>query len=146
MQVTQRSVEVVSTDLEIVARVAAVDVGKDAGVVCVRTPRESRPGQRATRVWTVPARTAAITALAGQAEGVEKLIEDALIKLSSVATNIMGVSGRAMLAALIDGERDSRVLAEMAKGRLRTKRAALIDALTGRFDEHHAELIDMLLN
>jgi hypothetical protein len=76
MQVTQTSVEIVSTDSEIVARVAAVDVGKDAGVVCVRTPRESRPGQRATRVWTVPARTAAITALAGELIelGVERIV------------------------------------------------------------------------
>jgi transposase len=76
---------------------------------------------------------------------VEKLLEDALIKLSSVATNIMGVSARAMLAALIAGERDPRVLAELAKGRLRVKNPALIEALTGRFDEHHAELADILL-
>jgi transposase len=79
MQVTQTSVEVVSTDPEIVARVAAVDVGKNAGVVCVRTPRESRPGQRATRVWTVPARTAAITGLAGQLIelGIERIVLEA---------------------------------------------------------------------
>jgi transposase len=76
----------------------------------------------------------------------EKLLEDALIKLSSVASEIMGVSGRAMIAALIDGERDPQVLAELAKGRLRVKRAALVEALTGRFDAHHAELADMLLN
>jgi transposase len=75
----------------------------------------------------------------------EKLLEDALIKLSSVATNMMGVSGRAMIEALIAGERDPRVLAELAKGRLRVKHAALVEALTGRFDEHHAELADMLL-
>jgi len=76
---------------------------------------------------------------------VEKLLEDALIKLSSVATNIMGVSSRAMLSALIAGERDPAVLAELAKGRLRIKRTALIEALTGRFDEHHGELADILL-
>ncbi len=80
------------------------------------------------------------------AQRVEKLLEDALIKLSSVATSIMGVSGRAMLHAMIDGERDPHVLAELAKGRMRTKRAALVDALSGRFDEHHAELADMLLS
>jgi len=57
----------------------------------------------------------------------------------------MGVSARAMLAALIAGERDPRVLAELAKGRLRVKNPALIEALTGRFDEHHAELADILL-
>jgi len=75
----------------------------------------------------------------------EKLLEDALIKLSSVATDMMGVSGRLMIEALIAGERDPRVLAELAKGRLRVKRAALIEALTGRFDGHHAELAELLL-
>jgi transposase len=55
----------------------------------------------------------------------EQLLEDALIKLSTVATDIMGVSGRAMLEALIVGQRDPKVLAELAKGRMRGKRAAL---------------------
>jgi len=77
---------------------------------------------------------------------VEKLLEDALIKLSTVATDIFGVSGRAMIEALIAGERDPRVLAEMARGRMRPKHAALIEALTGRFDDHHAELARMLLD
>jgi len=77
---------------------------------------------------------------------VEKLLEDSLIKLSSVATDIFGVSGRAMLEALIAGERDPRVLAEMARGRMKAKNAALIEALTGRFDAHHAELARMLLD
>lgn len=77
---------------------------------------------------------------------IEKLLEDALIKVSSVATDILGVSGRAMLEALIAGERDPRTLAALAKGRMRVKHAALIEALTGRFDEHHAELARMLLD
>jgi transposase len=77
---------------------------------------------------------------------VEKLLEDALIKLSSVATDIMGVSARQMLHALIAGERDPRVLAEMAHGRMRSKNAALIEALTGSFGDHHAELIQLLLD
>jgi transposase len=76
----------------------------------------------------------------------EKLLEDALIKLSSVATDIMGVSGRAMIEALIAGERDPQVLAELARGRMRVKRPRLIRALTGRFDEHHAELARLLLD
>jgi transposase len=76
----------------------------------------------------------------------EKLLEDALIKLSIVATDIFGVSGRAMIEALIAGERDPRRLAGLAKGRLRVKHAALVQALTGRFDEHHAELARMLLD
>lgn len=76
----------------------------------------------------------------------EKLLEDALIKLSVVATDLFGVSGRAMLEALIAGERESRVLAELAKGLLRKKHAALVEALTGRFDAHHAELARLLLD
>src|SRR5215203_401412 len=76
----------------------------------------------------------------------EKLLEDALIKLSTVATDIFGVSGRAMLEALIAGQRDPKVLAELARGRLRVKHAALVQALTGRFDDHHAELARMLLD
>jgi transposase len=75
----------------------------------------------------------------------EKLLEDALVKLSAVATDIFGVSGRAMLAALIEGERDPEVLAEMAKGRMRPKKPALREALTCRFDAHHAELLSLLL-
>jgi transposase len=68
----------------------------------------------------------------------EKLLEDALIKLGTVATDIFGVSGRAMLEALTGGERDPKVLAELARGRLRVKHAALVEALTGQFTEHHA--------
>lgn len=77
---------------------------------------------------------------------VEKLLEDALIKLSTVATDIFGVSGRAMMEALINGERDAVSLAEMAKGRLRPKRSELVEALNGRFDDHHAELARVLLD
>src|SRR6476646_4560196 len=80
-----------------------------------------------------------------QVQRLEKLLEDALIKLSTVATDIMGVSARAMIAALIAGERDPHVLAGLARGRMRVKRAALVEALTGRFDDHHAELAQMLL-
>jgi transposase len=76
----------------------------------------------------------------------EKLLEDALIKLSIVATDIFGVSGRTMIEALIAGERDPHVLAELAKGRMRSKRPALVQALTGAFDEHHAELAQMILD
>ena len=81
-----------------------------------------------------------------QVERLEKLLEDALIKLSSVATDIMGVSGRAMIEALIAGERDPHLLAGLAKGRLRVKHTRLVKALTGRFDDHHAELARMLLD
>ncbi len=76
----------------------------------------------------------------------EKLLEDSMIKLSTVASDIFGKSGRAMLEALIAGERDPEVLADMALGQMRKKTAALKEALTGRFDAHHAELARMLLD
>jgi transposase len=76
---------------------------------------------------------------------VEKLLEDALIKLSVVVSDSFGVSGRAILAALIAGERDPVVLAELARGRLRAKTDRLIEALTGRFTDHHAFLLAQML-
>src|SRR6188472_2383150 len=221
-------------------RVAAVDVAKASGKVCVRLP--GKAGRRVSRVWDVAATTAAVTELAEdlielgvervtvestsdywriwyylleaaglevqlvnardvknvpgraktdkldavwlakltekgllrpsfvppteirrlrdytrlradlthdrsrQVQRLEKLLEDALVKLSTVATDIMGVSGRAMIEALIAGQRDAKVLAGLARGRMKTKRAALIEALSGRFDDHHAELARMLLD
>ena len=67
-------------------------------------------------------------------------MEDAGIKLSAAASDIMGVSGRAMLEALISGDRDPAGLADLAKRRLRSKIPELTEALTGRFNEHHAFL------
>jgi transposase len=81
-----------------------------------------------------------------QVQRLEKLLEDALIKLSAVATDITGVSGRAMVEALIAGQRDPKVLAGLARGRMKTKHSALLAALDGRFDDHHAELARMLLD
>jgi len=77
---------------------------------------------------------------------IEKLWEDALIKISSVLTDIHGVSGRAMIEALIAGRRNPTALAELAKGRARVRRSALRDALDGRFTDHHARLARMLLD
>lgn len=76
----------------------------------------------------------------------QKLLEDAGIKLSSVASDIVGVSGRAMLEALIDGQRDPQLLADLAKRRLRSKIPARTEALTGRFGEHHAFLARLHLD
>ena len=76
----------------------------------------------------------------------EKLLEDALIKVSAVASKLDTLSVRGMIEALIAGERDPKVLAGLAKGRMRAKHAALVEALTGRFDDHHAELARMLLD
>jgi transposase len=76
----------------------------------------------------------------------EKLLEDALIKLSSVTSTMDLVSVRIILEALIDGVRDPRRLAELARGRLRAKHTALVAALDGRFRAHHAELARLLLD
>ena len=95
--------------------------------------------------WLAGCTTTSAT-VARHKQRLEKLLEDALIKLSTVATDIFGKSGRAMVEALIAGERDPHVLADMALGRLRPKQAELVEALNGRFDEHHAELARMLLD
>ncbi len=75
----------------------------------------------------------------------EKVLQDAGIKLSSVASKIMTASGRAMIEALIAGERDTTVLADMSMRKLRNKKAELEEALQGRFDEHHALLASQIL-
>jgi transposase len=77
---------------------------------------------------------------------VEKLLEDAQIKLSSVASNIFGVSGRQMLAAMLAGQDDPAVLARMAHGRMRAKIPQLREALAGNFTAHHAFLLQMMLD
>jgi len=75
----------------------------------------------------------------------EKLLEDACIKLSVVASDIFGVSGRAMMAALIAGERNPKVLAQLARTRMRGKISALEEAFTGHFTDHHAFLLAKML-
>lgn len=82
---------------------------------------------------------------AAEANRVQKLLEDANIKLASVATDVLGASGRAMLKALIAGERDGARLASLAKGSLRKKEARLTAALTGRFSRHHAFVLGQIL-
>src|SRR5258705_622552 len=76
---------------------------------------------------------------------VEKLLEDACIKLSVVAADIFGVSGRAMMGALIAGERDPQVLAQLARARMRAKIGLLEEAFNGHFDNHHAFLLTTML-
>jgi len=80
-----------------------------------------------------------------EGQRIQKTLEDAGIKLDSVAADVLGVSGRAMLTALINGERDPQVLAELAKGRLRAKLPQLRQALRGRFGAHHALLVRLAL-
>jgi transposase len=74
----------------------------------------------------------------------EKLLEDTQIKLSAVISDIFGKSGRAMLEALIAGQRDPQALAELALGRMRSKKSVLQEALTGHFRDHHGYLLRMM--
>ena len=225
-------------------RVAAVDVAKASGVVCMRTPDPARPGRFVNRIWdNVPATRARIAELgqellrcqvqmvtlestsdywriwyyvlestglavhlvsASQAKNLkgrpktdkldamwlarltqlgllrpsfvppaairavrdftrartdlvrertrclqrlEKLLEDAMVKIISVASDGMKAqSSVAMVAALIAGERDPRKLADLARGRLRAKRDALAEALDGMFDSHHGVIAQALLD
>lgn len=76
---------------------------------------------------------------------VEKLLEDAGIKLSVVASDIFGVSGRDMMNALVAGQRDPRMLAELARSRMRTKIPNLREAFVGHFTDHHAFLLARML-
>jgi transposase len=76
---------------------------------------------------------------------IHKVLEDANIKLSTVASDILGVSGRAMLAAIVAGDTDPERLADLARRRLRLKRAALVEALHGRVTDHHRFLLGRLL-
>src|SRR5881396_1851087 len=80
-----------------------------------------------------------------QANRLHKFLQDAGLKLSSVASDILGVSGRAMLEALVHGTTDPAVLADLARGKLRRKLPALRQALAGRFQPHHAFLVSQLL-
>ena len=82
---------------------------------------------------------------ASEVNRIQKLLETANIKLASVATEVVGASGRAMLKALISGDRDAAHLADLAKGTLRAKRGDLVPALSGRFRDHHAFLIRQML-
>jgi transposase len=102
------------------------------------------PGQRELRELT-RYRSAFVRERSTLVNRVQKLLERANIKLASVATNVMGVSGRAILAALVEGNASPEEMAELSRGRLRDKRAALEQALTGRFQAHHRFVLTELL-
>jgi transposase len=231
--------EIAEEEAELVARVAALDIGKAELVCCVRVPHEGKPGRRRQEVRTFAATTRSLLELrdwlAGQGvslcvmeatstywkppfylledeiecwvvnardvknvpgraktdkldaiwlaklaergmlrpsfipppwqrelrdlcryrrtlvqertrekQRAEKLLEDTQIKLSSVISDIFGKSGRAMLEALIAGQRDPAVLAELALGRMRGKKSVLQEALTGHFRDHHSYLLRMM--
>ena len=223
-------------------RVAAIDVAKDTGMVCTRTPHPARPGARRATVWTVKARMNAVRALGRQLkqdgieivtlestsdywriwffvleacglavqlvratqaknlpgrpktdkldamwlarltelgllrasfvppkairdlrdytrartrlvqertrcwQRLEKLLEAALVKVSSVASKLTTVSAQDMIKAMIAGQRDPQVLADLARARMRAKHDNLVQALDGMFDDHHGELAGLLLD
>jgi transposase len=102
------------------------------------------PGQRELRELTRH-RTGFIQERARLINRIQKVLESANIKLACVATNVLGVSGRAILDALIQGQDDAAFLAELARGRMRSKRADLERALTGYVREHHRFLLCELL-
>ena len=86
-----------------------------------------------------------VAARTAEKQRAEKLLEDACIKLSAVVTDIFGVSGRDMLAALVAGERDPKVLAQLARRSMRAKITVLEEAFTGHFTGHHAVLLGTML-
>ena len=102
-----------------------------------RAQRELRDLTR-TRTTLVDERAAAINRI-------QKVLEDANIKVAGVATDIMGKSGRDILAALVGGETDAAAMADLARGKMRRKRDELEKALTGRMGDHHRMLIALHL-
>jgi len=77
---------------------------------------------------------------------IQKVLEDANIKLGSVLSDVLGVSGRAMLDAIIDGESDPEALAQLAQGTARRKHADLVEALRGRITPHHRSMLKLHLD
>lgn len=103
-------------------------------------PREIRDVREVTRY-----RRKLVQERASQVNRLQKLLEDANIKLASVASSVTGVSARQMLAALLEGTKTPAEMAELAQTRLRGKRAELAAALDGRFRPHHARLLRLML-
>ncbi len=122
-------------------RGVAVPAGRGGSVAGELAPKPIRRLRNLTRY-----RKTQIQEHQREANRLHKALEATGIKLDCVASDILGASGRAMLAALCQGTTDPEVLAELAKGRLRVKIPALREALEGRFDRHHAVWIGAILN
>jgi len=99
-------------------------------------PRPQRELRELTRY-----RTKLVEERARLVNRIQKVLEDSNVKLASVATDITGVSGRAILNALLDGQDDPEALAELARGRMRSKREELAQAVQGTLREHHRFLL-----
>src|SRR5215211_7376947 len=109
-------------------------------MVCTRVPNPAKAGKRITTVWQVGSMTNQILELAEQlaGQGIERVVVE--------STSDYWRPFVYLLEALIAGQRDPRVLAELARGRLRVKHAALVEALTGQFSDHHGVIARMLLD
>jgi transposase len=92
------------------------------------------------------ARKAQIQERSRTVQRLDKILQDAGVKINSVASKTLGVSSRLMLEALVAGQRDPAVLADLAKGKMRVKIPTLREALDGRFDDHHATVVRQLLD
>jgi len=141
---------------EIISRVAALDIGKAELVCCVRVPDSKGGSRRVHEVKTYSMMTRSLQVMTRyritlvpdqirEKNRVEKLFEDSQIKLSVVASDIFGVSGRDMMAALIGGESNPQVLAQMARSRMRAKIPQLEEAFVGHFTDHHRFLLTKML-
>jgi transposase len=86
-----------------------------------------------------------VAARTAEKQRAEKLLEDACIKVSVVVSDLFGASGRDMMAALVAGERNPKVLAQLARRRMRAKITVLEEAFTGHFTDHHAFLLARML-
>jgi transposase len=102
---------------------------------------DSSPTSRSASCALTRTRTTLVDERAAAINRLQMVLEDANLTLAGAATDLAGASGRAILAALLAGETDPVALAELAKGRLRTKRAALERALSGRLTAHHRLLL-----
>ena len=103
-------------------------------------PEETRILRELTRY-----RRTLVRERARQVNRVQKVLEEANIKLASVATDVMGVSGRAMIGALVEGQTDPEKLAGLARGKLRKKKAELAEALEGRVKQHQRLILKELM-
>ena len=103
-------------------------------------PRPIRELRELTRY-----RTTLVQARADEVNRLQKTLEGANLKLAAVATDVLGVSGRAMLEALLGGEQDPDALADLARGKLRAKLPALREAFVGRVRPHHLVVLGALL-
>jgi transposase len=122
----------------IVKRCTGLDVHKASVTACVRLATTASEGEE-------PHQQRQIQERAEEVQRLEKVLQEAGIKLSSVATRVLGASGRAMIEALLSGTTDPKVLAELAKGRLRKKIPKLEEALEGNFSSHHAFMVGNIL-